>query len=282
MNEKEFYIGWMPVAPASFSKLVKRVVIALGILVIFIAVFLALLQRKFSNAVFEFGTLTQVSGIYYESPYPAIKVISSSDVFGRNSYITIPLVGYGKSGASGIIREKENAVGSSLGGKNVTLRGTLLYSDGKTLMQIDKNEEPFVSIGDPAPPGKLPVKEALGFVTVRGEIVDPKCYFGVMKPGEGKPHKDCAIRCILGGIPPVMRVVSGGGQTNYYLLAADSPGNIGEAVKNIIAEPVELTARAVRQDDWVILYLKDAGDIKRISGRMLVMPDVTPVLCSVK
>ena len=41
---------------------------------------------------------------------------------------------------------------------------------------------------------------------VKGEIVDPKCFFGVMKPGEGKPHKDCAIRCILGGIPPVLKV----------------------------------------------------------------------------
>ena len=34
---------------------------------------------------------------------------------------------------------------------------------------------------------------ALGEATYRGEILDSKCWFGAMQPGQGKPHKSCAV-----------------------------------------------------------------------------------------
>lgn len=40
-------------------------------------------------------------------------------------------------------------------------------------------------------------------MTLEDEIIDPKCYFGVI-PGKGKIHRSCAIRCISDGIPPVL------------------------------------------------------------------------------
>jgi hypothetical protein len=43
----------------------------------------------------------------------------------------------------------------------------------------------------------------LGEFDLVGEIVDSKCYFGNMNPGNGKVHRDCAVRCMSGGIPPV-------------------------------------------------------------------------------
>ena len=45
--------------------------------------------------------------------------------------------------------------------------------------------------------------KALGAFELVGEIVDGKCYLGVMNPGEGKVHRDCAVRCLSGGIPPL-------------------------------------------------------------------------------
>ena len=53
----------------------------------------------------------------------------------------------------------------------------------------------------PARAALLPVAD-LGTVTLTGEIVDTKCHFGVMKAGEGKVHRECAVRCISGGAPP--------------------------------------------------------------------------------
>ena len=68
MDKNEFYIGWMPEAPDSFAKHVRKVVIVLAILVVTTGIVLALQQRKFSTASFEFGQLTEVKGIYPAIP----------------------------------------------------------------------------------------------------------------------------------------------------------------------------------------------------------------------
>jgi len=262
---QEFYIGWMEKAPVTFSKHIKKVLLLLVVVVFAAAILLAVSQKKFSSANFEFGTLTEVKGVYYEQPVPCIKVVNGKDIFGTSSYITIPLLGFGKMGAAGVISAAKKEKNTSFNQREMTLKGTLLYNDGKLLMQIDSNDKPFVHIGSVASADLLPKQEDLGLLQIKGEIVDPKCYFGVMKPGQGKPHKDCAIRCILGGIPPVVRVTNEEGATNYYLLLNESGGAMNEAVKNFVAEPVTITARAVKYDDWIVLYVKQEKGIERYS-----------------
>jgi hypothetical protein len=111
----------------------------------------------------------------------------------------------------------------------------------------------------------LPEIEDLGTMEIKGEIVDPKCFFGVMKPGEGKPHRDCATRCILGGIPPVLAIRNKIGFANYCLVLGSNGEPINELVKNFVAEPISVKARAVRLDDWIVLYLEGRNSIHSIS-----------------
>src|SRR5688572_20581632 len=98
-TNNEFYIGWSPKAPNDIAKYIRRVVFLLIALVAAGAILLSLQQRKFSTAIFEFGQLTEVKGIYHQFPVPSLKVLSAQDVFGNATYITIPLAGYGKHGA---------------------------------------------------------------------------------------------------------------------------------------------------------------------------------------
>jgi hypothetical protein len=56
-------------------------------------------------------------------------------------------------------------------------------------------------------------------VHVLGELVDSKCHLGVMKPGEGPLHRDCAVRCLLGAVPPMISVR--GTATRLALIRAD-------------------------------------------------------------
>ena len=83
-----------------------------------------------------------------------------------------------------------------------------------------------------------------------------------MKPGQGKPHKDCAVRCIAGGMSPVFYVRNEKGEANYYLILDKDGNKMNEELKDFIADPISIRARAVRYDDWVILYT-DASKIKR-------------------
>lgn len=260
----EFYIGWMNAAPESFAKHVKKAVLAIFLLVLTAGVSLSLLQKRFSTSTFEYGQLTEVKGIYKDEPVPSIRIRTHADKFGNGTFITLPLVGYGKSGAEGTIRSLENEKKVKLEGREVTLKGMLIYSDGKTLLQIDKFEDPLVSMGETNQLQSV-VKD-LGQVELSGEIIDPKCYFGVMKPGQGKPHKDCAVRCIAGGISPVFYVRNEKGESNYYLILGENGNKLNDLLKDYIADPVLLKANAVQYDDWVILYIKDKSSIKRTGG----------------
>ena len=100
-----------------------------------------------------------------------------------------------------------------------------------------------------------------------------------MMPGELKPHKDCAIRCILGGIPPVLRVRDPEGRTNYYLMVGEEGEKINEAVKSFVAEPVRVNARVVKYNDWIVLYVKSKKGIEAISGLTLARPDAQVIAC---
>lgn len=261
-TSNEFYIGWMPDAPDGIAKHIRKVVVGLGILVVTGGTVLAVLQKKFSTASFEFGQLTAIKGIYHQFPVPSIKVLSSRDAFGHSTYITIPLVGYGKFGAEGLISELEKERGISLDKKLITLKGTLLYSDGKALLQIDRNDAPLTAISNANTKDLTPEMQDLGTVQLNGEVIDPKCYFGVMKPGHGKPHRDCAARCIAGGISPVFWSRNSKGESQYYLILDENGNKMNTELKDHIGEPLSLSAKAVRFNDWTILYA-DKKSFKR-------------------
>jgi len=279
MFNNEFYIGWMPEAPHSFARHIKKVIIALLMLAIIVGVLLATAQKKFGTGQFEFGRLTNITGVYFKGPVPAIRVMNGKDWLGRASYLTIPLIGYGKFGADGIMQELEKQNHIGLNQKEITLKGTLLYNDGKLLMQIDAADKSLVSINKTTGEKILPVQKVLGEQTILGEIVDPKCFFGVMKPGEGKPHKDCAIRCISGGIPPVLKVTNDEGEANYYLIIGPHGEKMNEAVKEFVATPVAIKAKVVAYDDWVILYVSNRQGIAPIARRQLVKRGSQAISC---
>lgn len=279
MTNNEFYIGWMDRAPASFSKYVKTLLLVLLPAVLIIGYLLAVSQQKFSTANFEFGTLTEVKGIYFSKPVPCIKITSGKDMFGNCAYVTAPLVGFGKAGADGIMQELQKEKGIDLDNKEITIKGTLLYNDGKLLVQVDGNDKPLVAVVEPAMSSLTPVIKELGNIKVKGEVVDPKCFFGVMKPGYGKVHKDCAIRCISGGIPPVLKVQDENGKTNFYLIVGPNGEKMNDAMKNFVAEPVEISAKAVLQDDWIILYTSKE-DIQPVSRRDLFYTNMNTIACT--
>ncbi len=87
-----------------------------------------------------------------------------------------------------------------------------------------------------------------------GEIIDPKCYFGVMKPGIGKVHKSCAIRCISGGIPPVLRTEEDG-RFDYYLMLDNQGDRLDNQVLQYVAEPVIMDGEEAEWNGWKVLYV---------------------------
>jgi hypothetical protein len=97
----------------------------------------------------------------------------------------------------------------------------------------------------------VPPSEDLGEMQLTGEIVDSKCFFGVMNPGAGKVHRDCAARFISGGIPPAFLVRDSSGNVVTLLLAhwkRDLLDHID------IGEPVTVRGHLVRSAGRLTLY----------------------------
>ena len=130
-GEAEFYIGWQPSAPKGFSAWVKKYLFVLLPIVILLGVSLALSQKKFGTGNFEFGTLTEVKGIYFSNPVSVIRVVNGKDIWGNENFITVPLIGYGKHGAEGTIAdiEKEVSEGEKIIGRRLFQRSGFRFAD---------------------------------------------------------------------------------------------------------------------------------------------------------
>jgi hypothetical protein len=249
MRNDEFYIGWMQGAPASLVRFIRKYLLLVLLLVAVVGVLLATNQKKFSTASFEFGKTTNVKGVYVPTPVPHLEVQNDKEI------VFVPLVGYGKHGAEGIVQELEKERGTSIANKEVILQGTLLYGDGKVLLQVDKNEAPLVQLSNVKATASS--TKILGITSLKGEVIDPKCYFGVMKPGEGKVHKDCAIRCIAGGIPPVLAITNGKGEKNYVLLVGANGEKLNDKVRDFVAVPSTITGELIQIDNWLVMQVKE-------------------------
>jgi hypothetical protein len=83
-----------------------------------------------------------------------------------------------------------------------------------------------------------------------------------MNPGQLTPHRACAIRCISGGIPPVLLLRSQNGPAVYLLLVSANGKPVNQQVLDYVAEPVEITGEVERQGDFLILRADPAAYLR--------------------
>ena len=72
-----------------------------------------------------------------------------------------------------------------------------------------------------------------------------------MKPGDGKVHRSCAIRCIAGGIPPVFRTESAG----YFILLDEQNRPVPPEIAKVVGDVIMLQGRVIQWNDWNILQV---------------------------
>lgn len=260
-KETPFYIGWQDQAPPEIRGIIRNAILGIGLLVIVYAGLLVLSQQGFDKSVFELGNLSERQGILVTYPVPMLKVPMPKPRNNVLEYQSIMLIGFGKFGAEATLAAMEKKAGFELAGKQVRLRGTRIYYQGKQAFELTEGAAALLVWEDPKVPYQAQEKD-FGRVSLVGEILDPKCALGVMKPGFGKPHRSCAVRCIAGGIPPVLRMQSQIGGVNYCLVRGPSGEAINKEVLAAVADPVLLCGQLRQIDDWLVMYLDPVSDLK--------------------
>ena len=227
INDAEFYVGYHQQAPPGLARRLRATVAVLFALSCAIAVVLVIGQHAFVASRFEFQQYRDYEGTFVAWPYPILRA------GGGRDYL---LVGQGKHGLTEAPPEAD--------GRAVRLKGAKVeYGPNLMLELLPGSFQPVA--GSPQTKQDLSPQ---GPATLSGEIVDTKCHFGVMNPGRGKVHRDCAVRCISGGIPPGLRVRDASGQTRVYLLTGQ-----GKEILDYVGEPVSVTGEILRQGSlWIL------------------------------
>jgi hypothetical protein len=244
LDDSEFFVGYLQSAPAKLAVLARTAIAVLSLIALLVVTAIAVNQKKFSTATFEYGIQTSLEGYIFSTPFPHLKIYLGENFEQKEIYQTVLLVGFGKAGADSTLHHL--GMSEDHNGSKVRVTGSLIYGDGKSLLQVDEESNLDFMNDRIADTQEIPPSE---IVSLAGEIVDPKCYFGVMKPGEGKTHRSCAIRCISGGIPAVFHSDSLG----YYLLLDEQKRPLSKEVLNIVGDHITLRGAATNWNDWTVL-----------------------------
>ena len=244
---EEFYVGYQDRAPRRVARFLAARVGLLLAGAAGLAAVLAALQRVPEPAVFEFGVVRVFEGVVREDPYPMLLVGEASGS-PATGYL---LVGEGKRGAHDLT--------AGLDGARVRVEGTLIYRETHTMVELHGAPEVLGTTTTDQPTETTVAGPAL---TLGGEVVDGKCHLGAMNPGSGPTHRGCAIRCLLGGTPPLFVPEDGGVKGPPHLLVDTDGRALDPRRLQWVGEQVRITGRVRRSAEWMVLELDPASIIR--------------------
>ncbi|MGD9688119.1 MAG: Rieske 2Fe-2S domain-containing protein [Phycisphaerales bacterium] len=257
-EDAEFYTGYLPAAPRGIARITRRGAAAIVALAVGVASLTSAVQNAPVPSAWPMEPIA-LEGTLVADPYPmllSVRVADGGDPARLQGAETALLVATGKFGflepgevcgpaeraeyvlSAALARRVEEIRQSS--GRRVRVRGTLLRREGRIAIEVGDEGEALRVMESVEPGAARPAGQSLGPVTLVGEIVDPKCFFGAMKPGEGKTHKACAIRCVAGGITPVLVLRDARGEWTYAVVSAPGGSPANGLVRPFVGEPVRV------------------------------------------
>ncbi|MEL6363252.1 MAG: hypothetical protein AAFR11_00250 [Pseudomonadota bacterium] len=206
--------------------------------------------------VWDTATTHEVDGVLAMDPYPVLRTPDASAPGGVRTLL--------------VMREQKCSRTLDFAGRTgrpVRAAGNRIQRKNRVALEVPLLKYDWIS----EPPAGFdagaalqpPTPEPLGRATLRGMIMDSKCFFGVMKPARGKTHKACAALCIRGGIPPTFWVRTEEGAESLLLMTTAAGDAHGEDILPLVADPVEAAGEIVRVGD-LLHFRADAGAYRPI------------------
>lgn len=237
-EKSEFFIGWQSKLAPALGRFVRAAVIPLAALVPAVVGAVVWFQNPVDRGLFEFGIEKQFEGVLYERPFPRLRLINAD-----GKQVDHVLVGSGKFGPPAVI--------AGAHGKRVRFSGSLIVREPLHMIELNQPET-FTVLDQDAKPAAEPATSPLGEGRFIGELVDTKCFFGVMRPATGKVHRACAIRCLSGGVPPGLLVHDRNGDGVVFLLAGPSDEPLSYDVQ-LAGTLIEITGALELNGDTPVL-----------------------------
>ncbi len=245
---EEMYVGYLPV-PAGYRRFLRFAIPGILWIMVAVAFVIARSQPAPGQGVWDDAQARSFTGTIVAHPYPMVY----ADDRGDGKPGAVLLVETGKHGG-----EQRAAM---VDGQRARISGWPLHRDGRFMVELEPGADALRA--EPGPSTPAPEPRAIGRVTLRGEIMDSKCFLGAMKPGEGRTHKECATLCISGGIPPMLVTRDAAGAATYYLLLNPEGAPLDKEAYEFIADPVEVSGELESAGGLLRLRVGPA-DIRRL------------------
>jgi hypothetical protein len=243
-SKSAFIVGYLSV-PGPLAWFLTIVTVIMAGLGIGAGLTIVLGQQDHGTGRFAFDQGYQdLSGVIQMHPYPVLRVPAKDGQPAR----AIVLSGQGKRG--------EMRRAKMFDGRKVDVGGVYITRDGLNLLQVGGRVRMRPTLAPENLVGFKPTPDvSIGRHTLKGEIVDSKCYLGAMRPGRGKVHMACAGLCVMGGIAPMFVVYRAEGPPDVLLLAAPDGGPIHESMLDWISLYVSLEGEVLRRDDQLVFKI---------------------------
>lgn len=235
-----FYVGYLP-APRSARRLALVLALVLPLVMVVCAALLNALRPPAGDAVWDTAHALTFRGRLRALPYPMLTLAEPVGKLPAGE--TLLIVEMGKFGGGQRAAPFDN--------QPVEITGYLLDRGGSRMIELETAADAVRRSPVDFPPTPTPV--SLGSREVLGEIADSKCYLGAMKPGLGVVHRECAERCVRGGIPPALVVHDDRGAAAMLVLCTPDQRPLNEQL-------------AVYAGDIVTLK----GDVTRLGTLLLI------------
>ena len=240
MSKNDFFIGWSGDTPDLDRRFFIRAGTALVTATVATAGAVAYTQNRPGNGTWKMGEIREWRGIATSNPYGMLRTL---DLDGTPR--TALLACQGKCGVSAKI--------GALADKPVVVKGSLIQRGRHAMIAVvDGIDWITEDTGADVSALAFPALQPLGQVTLQGEILDTKCWFGAMSPSSGKVHKSCAALCIRGGLPPAFYVKDLKDQKALMIMTYRGQAHT-KALLEYVADPVEITATVQKWGDLLLL-----------------------------
>ena len=249
-DDEPMFVGWAD-TPLADRRFFLRAGVGLTTAAGLLGFGVAALQRPPGTGHWDPDAVREWRGIVSAEPYAMLR---TNDLGGGPR--TALLSCLGKCGVAARI--------GALAGQTVVVTGSLIQRGAHSMIAVDEVGDWIRADSDAAadPALAFPAGQPIGEVSLTGEILDSKCWFGAMRPADGKVHKACASLCIRGGIPPAFYARGSNGQGALMILTAGGRAH-GPGLLGLVADPVRVSGMVQRFGDLLVLD-GPLGHIRRL------------------
>lgn len=238
--QDEFFVGWLQ-TPRSYVRFLKPMVFNLLFVGVITAGTLAFFQRNPGAGHWEDDKIVVLRGVAFAKPYAMLRVPGDQPNDPPRTYLLV------EDGKFGALPRVSKIVEGRPEGVPVEVQGTVLHRGDRWMLALSPGDSGMRQLTE-SEAKELPF---LGWalpqtlsdsITLRGEIIDPKCYLGAMKPGGGKTHKACAMHASPAAFRPC---------SSPALLTVTRPftfwcmpdGSVANGALPFVGDQVEMTGR---------------------------------------